>query len=492
MEHSTLHSLSLFTITLLFLTLTLLLSSQLASADRDFGCSSAYCGAYGNCPEMSCRGKGKVLLRNVTECGCCHRCVEEKAEGQSCPLDITGNLPGNQCAPHFRCTKPPNSAFSRDGTCQPISSKCEDERRHVEASSSQLSFAQAKPDCDQFGEFIPKRCKNGTICQCVNEEGTEIFGLAPYNEAKEMNCLCARQFHLVNSKLAALGSKQLAPINFMRCKANGNFEPYQTHLHYAYCVHEANGTMWDRPVVLKSQKDLPCFEKSSYHFKTPCIREYNEAVKNRTEKEKSYRVVGYDLPNCDLDGSYAPVQCRNDKCFCVDSSGKKLKGPQNKVLEVSRNDFAFTRDMLDCPCARQLEVIRSIKTRHRNKVTDLFGRYQCDKNGNYLPIQCSDTACYCVSPQNGYLLTDESADVLSSALRTEPEKLGKLFCFSQYPEKARLKELLKLPADLPNGDDKEKEKEANNGGQQTVKSEVPYSNGRTVASVANSNDVKFM
>lgn len=180
------------------------------------------------------------------------------------------------------------------------------------------------------------------------------------------------------------------------------------------------------------------------------------------------------------------------RCFCVDSSGKKLKGPQNKVLEVSRNDFAFTRDMLDCPCARQLEVIRSIKTRHRNKVTDLFGRYQCDKNGNYLPIQCSDTACYCVSPQNGYLLTDESADVLSSALRTEPEKLGKLFCFSQYPEKARLKELLKLPADLPNGDDKEKEKEANNGGQQTVKSEVPYSNGRTVASVANSNDVKFM
>lgn len=134
-------------------------------------------------------------------------------------------------------------------------------------------------------------------------------------------------------------------------------------------------------------------------------------------------------------------------------NGKKLKGPQNKVLEVARSDFAFTRSMLDCPCARQLEVVRSIEGRYRNKVTDLFGRYQCDKNGNYLPMQCSDTACYCVSAQNGYLLTDEeSADVLSSALRTEPEKLGRLFCYQQYPEaeKARLRELLRLPSDLAN------------------------------------------
>lgn len=139
--------------------------------------------------------------------------------------------------------------------------------------------------------------------------------------------------------------------------------------------------------------------------------------------------------------------------------------------------------MLDCPCARQLEVIRSIKEKHRNKVTDLFGRYQCDKNGNYLPIQCSDTACYCVNPQNGYLVTDESADVLSSALRTEPEKLGKLFCFSQYPEKARLKDLLRLPADLPID-------EGNNNGQAVTK-ETYRSVGKTDASIANS-DVKFM
>lgn len=76
--------------------------------------------------------------------------------------------------------------------------------------------------------------------------------------------MCARQFHLVNAKLAALGSKQLAPISFMRCKANGNFEPYQTHLHYAYCVHAANGTLWDRPVVRKSEKDLPCSKWSCF------------------------------------------------------------------------------------------------------------------------------------------------------------------------------------------------------------------------------------
>lgn len=50
-------------------------------------CSDSYCLAYGNCPKFSCKGSNKIILRNVTECGCCHRCVEEL--GLLCSLIFT-------------------------------------------------------------------------------------------------------------------------------------------------------------------------------------------------------------------------------------------------------------------------------------------------------------------------------------------------------------------------------------------------------------------
>lgn len=121
MQQSSLSALLCSILLVVFVAQLLLTNFAEGQSGRDFGCSKAYCSAYGNCPEMSCRGKNKVLLRNVTECGCCHRCVEEKPQGEGCPLDITGNLPGSQCAPHLKCTpKPsPNGGYSRDGTCEP-------------------------------------------------------------------------------------------------------------------------------------------------------------------------------------------------------------------------------------------------------------------------------------------------------------------------------------------------------------------------------------
>ena len=97
-------------------------------AQMYFSCSSAYCTAYGHCPsDFSCRGKNKITFHNVSLCGCCHRCVEQKraylstylltiiyyhyaciyliAEGSECPVDINQNLPGVQCGPHLMCQK---------------------------------------------------------------------------------------------------------------------------------------------------------------------------------------------------------------------------------------------------------------------------------------------------------------------------------------------------------------------------------------------------
>ena len=76
-----------------------------------------------------------------------------------------------------------------------------------------------------------------------------------------------------------------------------------------------------------------------YQFKTDCVNRYNQALANITKHEKEgYLVVGFDLPRCDLDGSYQPVQCQNDKCFCVSRDGKPYRGAKNERLEVDRYD----------------------------------------------------------------------------------------------------------------------------------------------------------
>lgn len=41
-------------------------------------------------------------------------------------------------------------------------SPCEDERADYDGSWSKLVTSKAIPECDQYGEYYPVRCKNGT------------------------------------------------------------------------------------------------------------------------------------------------------------------------------------------------------------------------------------------------------------------------------------------------------------------------------------------
>ena len=100
-------------------------------------------------------------------------------------------------------------------------------------------------------------------------------------------------------------------------------------------------------------------------------------------------------------------------------------------------------------------MIRTIKPKYRNKVTELFGRYQCDNNGNYLPVQCSDTQCYCVNQETGFAddrtgtAGTTNSKYYFNALRSEPESIKKLYCYQEYcknsEDELRLNELLGLP-----------------------------------------------
>ena len=124
----------------------------------------------------------------------------------------------------------------------------------------------------------------------------------------------------------------------MRCKSNGNFEPFQYHDNYTYCIDEETGELTDHPVDHRYFTDLPCGEctefqnyllkinqlwfiflvlklaKNKYSYETKCLSDYNEQVEMFAELvEDGNIIVNFDLPQCDLDGTYAPVQCINNK-----------------------------------------------------------------------------------------------------------------------------------------------------------------------------------
>ena len=46
-----------------------------------------------------------------------------------------------------------------------------------------------------------------------------------------------------------------------------------------------------------------------------CISHYNRTVNEyyKLQNVHGFNVIAFDLPNCDLDGTYAPIQCENDK-----------------------------------------------------------------------------------------------------------------------------------------------------------------------------------
>lgn len=86
-------------------------------------------------------------------------------------------------------------------------------------------------------------------------------------------------------------------------------------------------------------------------------------------------------------------------------------------------------------CVRNQDLIRQITK--RDKITEIFSKYHCDQNGNYLPLQCSTTECYCVDPITGFAVTDGS-------LKTEKKIIKSFKCYLNYPNKQLLDLLIDI------------------------------------------------
>ncbi|NXJ16229.1 THYG protein, partial [Odontophorus gujanensis] len=90
------------------------------------------------------------------------------------------------------------------------------------------------------------------------------------------------------------------------------------------------------------------------------------------------------VPTCTKEGRYEEVQCYAGECWCLDTSGKEIPG--------SRVQGERPR----CPsdCEKQRRNLQNMK-QSLSAGTDLFIP-SCTKNGDFRPLQCYGTNCFCV------------------------------------------------------------------------------------------------
>ncbi|XP_052559967.1 thyroglobulin isoform X1 [Tympanuchus pallidicinctus] len=90
------------------------------------------------------------------------------------------------------------------------------------------------------------------------------------------------------------------------------------------------------------------------------------------------------VPTCTKEGRYEEVQCYAGECWCLDTSGKEVPG--------SRVQGERPR----CPsdCEKQRRNLQNLK-QSLSAGSDLFIP-SCTKNGDFLPLQCYGTNCFCV------------------------------------------------------------------------------------------------
>ncbi|XP_064472139.1 thyroglobulin-like [Ornithodoros turicata] len=137
---------------------------------------------------------------------------------------------------------------------------------------------------------------------------------------------------------------------------------------------------------------------------------------NLTAMEKEMRsdndttLVGMDTPYCDPDGSYAPKQCKDDRCYCVRPDGR----PYDNQDTVPR--YSVEEQEMTCNCLREKELLSSAEV-PMTMLIRTFLRHRCARNGNYLPLQCTTfSSCRCVD-KDGF---QNSPDVMVSERHSLP------------------------------------------------------------------------
>ncbi|CAB3260379.1 unnamed protein product [Arctia plantaginis] len=240
--------------------------------------------------------------------------------------------------------------------------------------------------CLPDGTFAPVQCRGDQFtgrCFCTNEHGTTIFGQMWRNEAEGMTCACSR-------RRAELEAKENRTVT-LHCTTSGDYEPLQCDDGLCWCAEPRTGQPTVIPVPEEDMRRLPCYSTSEIGMQYLRQCESLAIASTRITQEQSRHgtnFFGNPIPSCDYDGTYGPVQIRNDNAYC--------KGPDGASLgnwHVAVSDMAG----MTCNCARDFFI--------HFPARGMTMTQTCLANGNYRPEQNIGDVFFCVD-SNGYPVTD--------------------------------------------------------------------------------------
>ncbi|KAF5277455.1 hypothetical protein FQR65_LT15992 [Abscondita terminalis] len=360
-------------------------------------CNEELCADYltkNTCPQLpdACEIQNSthngLFLPGAGPCNCCEYCVENLGRDEECSTgDPSVITPTSICGSGLSCQK---ALEDEVGTCQPMDSPCVNQQvaydQNVQLGN--IGYLETKPSCAHDGSYNYFHCVPGEICFCVSEDGERIFGevLFTPNPYFFLKCACSRNYH----KAKQINDRNLYPSEYFRCQPNGDYDTIQCINKKCLCVDADNGHMTypEKSMVNITQisaSNLPCFNNETHmeaDYYKDCESAYLDALNTTKQYQKDgFEMIGKIMPNCQLDGRYAPVQETLTTKYCSDVSGNRLG---NYEL-VKTNPLALT---MNCNCARIRTILYGYETP------------ECCINGNYKPIQKRRGLCRCVD-KNG-------------------------------------------------------------------------------------------
>ncbi|CAL8143252.1 unnamed protein product [Orchesella dallaii] len=355
-----------------------------------FYCTDSYCAEQTSeymfpCPEArNCTNMGYRTFLDPDVCNCCEYCFEYLKENDTCTT-MSEQKPTEMCGPHLTCVAEDTGVAK----CRRITSApdepddkpkdpnfCMTRRYEYEVAKEKgtLGIAQMYPECDAGGFYAPRQCLPGSVCYCSNLRGERIFGLALNSEYQD--CACARDI----ARLQEFGFSGRLP----HCLSNGDYDELQCVVRTCFCRSHP-----EKLFAMHAMNDSDCYDPTIHVFDEEQPRYYMrdcELARARIEVQiaeaelDDTKMIVADMPVCDPDGNYAPIQTDFNRMYCA-----ALNGTQIETYEAEKFTAAATG--MNCYCARARLLLDNSAT----------GKPKCCSNGNYKPWQCIGETCFCVN-----------------------------------------------------------------------------------------------
>ncbi|XP_046628250.1 cysteine-rich motor neuron 1 protein-like [Neodiprion virginianus] len=365
---------------------------QITDSPRPFLC--------GNTPgKPSCPPLYRCLVEPNQEYGvCCPSSVSLKRPG-FCPAK-EALICGAFCQHDLECPTPQkccNSKRCGGGHCVAPQGLSACNQHRVLAELLSISERQGRgyiPQCDEGGDFKSKQCsRNGLVCWCVDPAGRKLSGsMGPAEKvdcralpkARSLPAMCAPQ---QCAQVCQYGFKS-DPTGCPTCECDNACEGYPCPSGQScVLVREAGCPDFLCPtkpeckpkksyaspcttgapvtddegnaVTCAADSECPsnhrcssvpeadqsvCCPVSHSRLRPPTMCEYLRDFSERMEGTRDGMALALAAPECEEDGSYKSLQCRNGTCSCVNKRGTTLRESVTGVSECK----ALKESLIGC------------------------------------------------------------------------------------------------------------------------------------------------